>query len=171
MNLELEKIANAGITKDSLLKALLALDEVNENPQFWSDIANDSSFSDTHRRYAVFMLFKRHIKTGISIEEFRKLLGKPSWLTYDDISLIEAVGGEIPMEFTLTDSIFVWNVFPDLPDGRWQHWAIYIKIEGKISREDFYNAISNSDGGASPEIKNKRLLEFALAPDNFLNRI
>jgi hypothetical protein len=169
MNSKFKILTDPLLTDHALLNALLNLeDEIEETPGFWSAIANDKNFNDNHRRYAVFMLFKRHVKAGISINQLGELMNKPSWLSYEDVTLIEKIAGEMPIEFSLADSFFIIKVFSHLSYGRWEYWGIYFKIEGKINRRDFYNIISGENGQIDIKNKNRKLLAFALAPDNFL---
>ena len=134
-----------------------------ELPDFWSAIANDQGYSEDRRRHAVFMLFQRHVKVGISLHELGKILNHPVWLKPDNILVVQSLGGQVPVEFNLQDTIFRLSVFPNLTDDRLGYWAIYCRIEGKISAEEAYEILN---GGGYRNQWGRRLLEFALIPDD-----
>src|SRR5256885_5191590 len=56
----LEMIRDKGVGVDDLQKAIEHLGKPVEDPQFWTQIANDDSFSVEHRRKCVFAFFRRH---------------------------------------------------------------------------------------------------------------
>lgn len=165
MNNNLKNIADPASSKDSLLNALSNLKEVNENSTFWADIANSDRFNNDHRRRAVFMLFKRHVKPKIRLKELGEILNHPTWLQFENIHIIKELTGEIPVEFNLNNTAILINIFPDLPDGQYERWAIYLSIEGKISVEDFYKIISSGGKKVMKELRERKLLEFGLSPD------
>ena len=95
-----------------------------------------------------------------------KLLMHPNWLEIENIQVVQTIGGAIPVKFNFDDTILVIHVFPNLPDGRYERWAIYLRIEGKISVEDFYEIISSGGKKGKKELKKSKLLEFGLSPDS-----
>lgn len=158
-------ISNPSSSKEGLLKALAKLGPVEEHPVFWTDIANNDKFSEGHRRRAVYMLFKRHVKIGISLQTLGEILNEPTWLKKIDISLVQELAGKIPVEFNFDDTILAIQIFSNLSDGRFENWSIFLRVAGKISVEDFYQIISSGGRKGMKELKERKLLEFGLSPD------
>ncbi len=160
-------ISNPNSSKTLLLKALKEFDQASDEPStFWVDISNNNAYNDDHRRRAIFMLFKRHISNDITLYELSTHLKKPDWVKIENLQIVQTVGGGLPVNFNFDDTIIVVQIFPSLSDGRWENWAIYLRIEGKISLENFYKIISGSGRKGKSELNGRRLLEFGLSPDD-----
>lgn len=158
----LATIADPKISQDALIQALRQLGPATEPASFWTKIANRADYGPDQRRRAVFELFKRHVSPGLTLGELSDLLDHPAWLDDAHVSVVDRLGGKIPVTWTPQDTIFVLAVFPNLPDGRYAHWAIYLKVSGKVDRESFIRAIR---GIAVPDaVRTARLLEFGLSP-------
>ena len=169
MNDLLLTIADPKTNRDALIQAIQDLtQDVVEPAQFWADIANNVEYSKDHRRRAIFELFRRHVAPGMTIFELAKILDNPNWLAEEDIYVIIDLAGEIPVELTADDTVFVLNIFPDLPDGRYQNWAIYLRVSGKVDTQDFFNLLQG-DETVSSSVKEAEILEFALVPDDPTN--
>ena len=67
MNSAFGIISDRNSSNISLLTALNEISKEKESSQFWVNIANDSTYSDDHRRRAIFMLFKRHVSSNINL--------------------------------------------------------------------------------------------------------
>jgi hypothetical protein len=175
-------IATRGITEAELAEAIAKLKmPVNETPQYWTRIANDSSYSTFHRRCAVFQLFKRHVHVGMRLSELAHLLDHPTWLGAGDIHLVEYVGGYIPVRPNIGDTVFLLEFLPEarnkdsttylrieakgefqslmLP-GAENHSVIYLCISGKVDVQGFRNLVL---GSVEANIRNATVLEVAIS--------
>lgn len=157
-------IADPEIDRKTLIQAIRKLGPVTESAQFWVDMANSEQYGQDHRRQTVFQLFKRHVSPGLTLAELAQILDNPGWLANEDIAVVTALTGEIPVKWTLEDTVFVLSVFPALADGRYDHWAIYLRVSGQVDRESFISLLRG--GPASEEVKQARVLEIALSPDD-----
>jgi len=166
MSEPLSLIADPDIDKTTLLQAIRKLGPVTESERYWTDIANSKSYSKEHRRLAVFLLFKRFISPGITLYELARILDMPGWLTKEDITIVTVQGGKIPVTWSFEDTIFVLTVFPDVQDtnNRYANWAIYLKVAGKIKRDEFIEIIHGKP--VSENVKNAELLQIGFSPDN-----
>jgi len=113
-----------------------------EKPAHWWKLANDQSLSFAERRKSVFLLFQRHVKVGMTLSELSKVLGKPRWLREEDVSLVDAIGGYIPVEWNFDNCVFgirvFWEEYPR------EYLAIYLSFQGPIfskANHFFYRAI------------------------------
>lgn len=167
MNKLLSVIADPKVDKQTLIETIQKLGEVIESAQFWTAIANSDEYSKDHRRRAVFQLFQRFVSPGMTLFALAQILDNPRWLADEDISLVTVLGGEISVTWTLEDTVFVLVVFPDLPDGRYANWAIYLKVSSKVSREDFIKVIRGES--VTEKVKNAKVLELGLSPDDPTN--
>ena len=163
----LDIIINPKTKRETLNQAINQLTDEKEPPTFWSNISNSNTYSAYHRRLAIFSLFKRHIKENVTLNEFAEYLNKPTWLDRQNLVLITEVLGELPVQFTLDDTILQIKIFPELPGEGWDYWAVYLRIEGEINKEDFYQTIQQGNNYTNEKIKNQKLLEYGLAPDSF----
>ena len=147
------------------MQAIQQLGTVTESAQFWSDIANSDSYSQDHRRRAVFQLWKRHVSPGITLAELARIFANPSWLADEEIHVVTFFAGKIPVKVRFSDPIFLLRLFPDLPDGRWKYWAIYFSVSGKVKAESVRCAL-RGDGVAASSAK---VVEFCLSADDPTN--
>ncbi len=170
MSTLLHVIANPKTNKEMLMRAIQQVGTVSEPASFWSDIANSDSYSQDHRRRAIFQLFLRHVSPGMTsgamtLAELAQILANPSWLADEDIRVVTFLAGKIPVEARFEHTIFLMRLFPDLPDGRWLYWAIYLSVSGKIKAESL-SQVLRGDEVAAGEAK---LVEFGLSPDDPMN--
>jgi len=162
----LHVIANPNTDKETLMRAIQQVGAVSEAASFWSDIA----YSEDHRRRAVFQLFLRHVSPGMTgaamtLAELARILANPSWLADEEIRVVTFLAGKIPVEARFEDTIFLLRLFPDLPDGRWLYWAIYLSVSGKVKAESL-SQVLRGDKVAAGDAK---LVEFGLSPDDPMN--
>ncbi len=159
----LDVIANPRIEGAELTTAIRNLPRGAEAPSFWSQIANSDRYSADHRRRAVFALFARHISPGLSLGELAGLLDNPTWVRDEDITAITRLGGKLPVRWSVNDTVFLFNVFPNVPDGIYQSWAIYLKVAGKVDRDVFVALIRGRPSDSAGQAK---ILEIGYAPPN-----
>lgn len=158
----LATIADPTISQEALIKALRQLGPATEPASFWTKIANSTEYSPDQRRRAVFELFERHVRPGITVGQLADLLDQPTWLDDADVSVVDRLGGKIPVAWNPQDTIFVIAVFPGLPDGRYAHWAIYLRVSGKVDRESFVRAIQGE--ATSDAVRGAKVIEYGLSP-------
>ena len=167
MNKLLSVIADPKVDKQTLIETIQKLGEVTESAQFWTVIANSDGYSKGHRRHAVFQLFQRFVSPDMTLFALAQILNNPRWLADEDISIVTVLGGEIPVTWTLDDTVFVLSVFPDLPDDRYANWAIYLRLSGKVNREDFIKVIRGES--VTENVMTAKVLEFSLSSDDPTN--
>lgn len=148
-------ISNKEIDEKELLEAIQQLSDVNESADFWNDIAKNSGYGKLHRAHCIFQLFKRHISVGMNLYRFGELLRNPTWLKNEDIEIVNALNGEIPVTWTLNDTIFVFRIFPELSNK--YSFAIYLRILGKIDRNDLIWLLRGNE--VNQVMKNVTILE------------
>ena len=139
-------IQSRDASDEAVQKALRALPvRVLESPQFWSRIANDSTYSDEQRRLSILQLFKRHIKPGTKLSQVYSVLGDAEWLNVTNITIIRAIGGAIPIEFRTNAIPVVIKLLPNETEGRtsWTGPAstLWLSVEGKLKIEELYNCL------------------------------
>jgi len=140
----LTTIAKKGVPDAELARAIAKLEmPPSEPPQYWSRIANDPGYGDSHRRRAVFQLFRRHVRVGMALSELAHLLDHPTWLRGDDVRLIDILAGHIPVQLNpdKDETVFVLIVLRE-PDQDTS--GIYLRIAGKISLQRFRDLILNA---------------------------
>lgn len=164
MNKLLSIIADPKADKEILLKAIQQIGTVTESAQFWTAIVNSNEYGKDHRRLAVFQLFQRFVSPSMTLFALAQILDNPRWLGDEDVSVVTVMGGEIPIKWSFEDTVFVLSVFPDLPDGRYEQWAIYLRMSGKLNQKDFIKVIRGES--VAEYVKNSKVLELGLSPDD-----
>lgn len=120
---------------EEVVEAISRLGPVTESPRFWTQIANDTTYSDKHRRRAVYALFRRHAHFCNSGKALRDVLSQPNWFHDSDISEVTAVAGSIPVEWNSGEKVFSIMVL----DGP----IIYIRTLAETSRGDLSELLLN----------------------------
>ncbi len=146
------------------LQEIRQLGAVTEPAHFWAAITSSAAYSSERRRQAVFQLFKRHVTPGLTLAELAIILDGPTWLAGDNLSVVTNLAGELPVKFTLDDTIFVLRVFPELVDDLYGPWSIYLRVGGKVEPEAFLDLLRGE--GVSDEVRQAELLELAFSPDD-----
>ena len=159
---ELAAIADPSTGRTALIDAIRDLGPVTEPASFWSDIAGDDAFAPEHRRRAVVALFRRHVVPGTTLADLARALGDAAWLTDDDVSVVEVLGGKIPVSSTFEDTVLVLGVLPGLPDEASRHWAIYLRVAGTLDLSDVLALLHA--GAAPPEVERAEILEVGFEP-------
>jgi hypothetical protein len=159
-------IADPSTGRAELLDALRQLGPITERADFWSGIANSAAYRQDHRRQAVFALFRRHVSPGTTLADLARLLDGPTWLVDDDISVMTALGGKIPVAWTLDDTAAVLSVFPGLADDQHQYWAIYLRIGGQIDEQSIRAALRGAP--APSAVQQAQILEIGYLPADSL---
>ena len=158
----LATIAEPKTSREALIQALGQLGPPSEPASFWTSIANSSSYGPDHRRRAVFELFKRHVAPGQTLGQLAQLLDHPTWLDAADVSVVDRLGGKIPVAWSSADTIFAIALFPGVSNRRYAHWTIYLKVSGKVDRYSFVRALRGEP--VADAARGARLLEFGLSP-------
>lgn len=157
-------IADKDAKEAELVQAIRKLGPVSEPASFWADIANNQEYSSAQRRHCVFQLFKRHVKPGMTLSELAQTLDNPTWLEDDDVTVLLDLAGHIPVKWTADNTVVVLSVFPNVPDGRLAHWAIYVSISGHIDQEEFINVIRGRQ--VAQRIKDAKILQLGFVPED-----
>jgi hypothetical protein len=123
-------------------------------------VAGSDDHSPDSRRRAVVELFRRHATPGTTLAELARALDDPAWLRDEDLSVVEVLGGKIPVSWTLEDTVLVLGVLPGLPDD--PSWAIYLRVAGKVELADVLALLHGRD--APPEVGQAEILEIGFEP-------
>ena len=123
-------------------------------------IAGSDAYSPDRRRRAVVELFRRHVKVGMTLAELARVLDDPAWLRDDDLSVVEVLGGKIPVTWTHEDTVLVLGVLPELPDD--PSWAIYLRVAGRIELADVLALLRGGTG--PPEVERAEIREIGFEP-------
>lgn len=146
----------ADATEGELRAAAVRLGPVKESPSVWSDVANEPSLPDHHRRLAVVQLVRRHVIPGqTTTAEFATMLAGAPWLETGDITLMTALAGKIPVQWSAADTVAAIT----LPGNE---GAIYLSIAGSFSAQEIADALhglGQNDGGDASVILDVGLMD------------
>jgi hypothetical protein len=163
----LATISNPDTDREALTRAIQQVRSADVPSTFWADIANGENYRRDHRRWAVFELFRRYVRTGMTLGELGQVLGGARWLSPDSIQVVTYLIGELPVQWTPDDTVFVVPIFPGVADGRYAQWALYLRVQGKVNTDTLVRALR---GELLSEVQGAiRILEFALSPDDPTN--
>jgi hypothetical protein len=153
----LSRIKDPAATEPELLRAISVLPLGAEPPSFWAELASDPALTSDHRRLTVVALFRRHVTPGLDLGELRSALGGAEWLHDEDVTVVAALAGKLPVGWSPEDTVVAVAVLPGLDGGR--NWTVYLRISGRLSREEFLEAVRAGEppGG-------RRVLELGLDP-------
>ena len=85
-----------------------------------------------------------------------------AWLDDADVSVVDVLGGKIPVSWTHEDTVLVVGVLPELPDEDSSYWAIYLRVAGKVAADDVLALLR---GGTAPaEVQRAEILEVGFEP-------
>ena len=125
-----------------------------------SVIAGSDAYGPDRRRRAVVELFRRQVQPGMTLADLARVLDDPAWLRDDDLSVVDVLGGKIPVSWTLEDTVLVLGVLPSLPDD--PAWSIYLRVAGKLELADVLALLHG--GTAPPEVQRAEILEIGFEP-------
>jgi len=125
-----------------------------------SVIAGSEADSPDRRRRAVVELFRRQVQPGMTLADLARVLGDAAWLRDEDLSVVDVLGGKIPVSWTLEDTVLVLGVLPGLPDD--PAWSIYLRVAGKIALADVLALLHGRD--APPAVARAEILEVGFEP-------
>jgi hypothetical protein len=161
----LSLISDPATNTHELIELLKKTEKISAPSIFWSGIANNDSFSNEYRRIVIFELFVRHVKNRISLNALAEIVNKPVWLRPENISEVKEIAGKIPVTFDINDTILVIEVLPEISNPEHSSWAIYLRIDGKISKEDFYKIMCMTEKNTPAPLEQKMMKEYGLSPD------
>jgi hypothetical protein len=156
-----ELIADKNCSEAQLISAISNLGPVRESAQFWIEIAENSSYSILHRRHCIFQLFYRHVTQGLTLASLATLLNIPSWLTENNITVVEDIGGSIPVKLSFENSVVVLNILPG-KSADLNRWQIYISVNYKTDSKFFFKLISGAP--TNQDTENLRIIEIGFSP-------
>jgi hypothetical protein len=157
----LSVIKDPEATEEQVHEAVASLPSEAEPPGYWMEIANDPTHRTVRRRLSVFQLFRRHVPPGLSLSELAHILEGADWLSDQDVEVVHVLAGKIPVTWTPDDTVVALDVLPD-PDDR-ERWTVYLRISGKVSREDLVQVIRGRDPNAD-EARSAIILEIGFSP-------
>lgn len=118
--------------------SLAKLGKATEPPTIWATVANDEGYGIQHRRLCVLELFRRHVRTAMSLTDLKLVLGNLPWLRDEDIHEITALAGLIPVRWTGDDTVFAIELLPTTKDTA---PAVYLRVAGEVKRGDLVNLL------------------------------
>ena len=137
-----------------------------QSVSFLNVLANDSSSSREERARAIFTLFAHHIRPGSSAAEVHAVLTSTNWMASANLYAVTALGGWVPVEYTLEDSVFCMDASPADMDKQWSPWIICLRLSGiKPSGRNQEELIREALAFLSGDTRlhgNPKLVEFAL---------
>jgi hypothetical protein len=110
------------------------LGAVTERRSFWSAIANDPSRPASHRALALEQLFRRHVHPDTTLSALAEMLDGAGWLDDGDVTVVTALGGKVPVTWSLDDTVFAIA----LPGSR---GAVYLAVTGRFGAEELAAAL------------------------------
>ena len=125
-----------------------------------SVIAGSDAYDPDRRRRAVVELFRRQVQPGMTLADLARVLDDPAWLRDDDLSVVDVLGGKIPVSWTHEDTVLVLGVLPGLPDD--PGWSIYLRVAGKLELADVLALLHGRD--APPEVARAEIREIGFEP-------
>ena len=149
-------ITNQHTPDDLLLESISRLGPVAEPASFWTRIADDTNYSLSHRRRAVFALFRRHCDKIGGISDLRRVLMPCAWLKNSRIEKVPFVFGWVPVEVNSGESIFTISVL----NGP----KIYIRMRGDIDYRRFVSELFGREGEQSANV-DMTVLQFGYGDD------
>jgi hypothetical protein len=156
-----EVIADKNCSEEQLITAITNLGPVKESPQFWIGIAENDAFSLLHRRHCIFQLFYRHVTQGMTLASLAMLLNKPLWLAENDITVVEDIGGHIPVKLSFENSVVVLNILTG-KSADLNRWQIYISVNNKTDAKNFFKLISGASTNRDTE--DLKIIEIGFSP-------
>jgi hypothetical protein len=142
----LKRISDRMIPERDLRSTINNLEGVTEPPSFWIDIANDQTYSASHRAICICQFFKRHIKEPITIVDLAKLLDGPDWINPDTVTTVTHLKGEIPVEWNLGETVLAIRLFPgEIEDSP----VLYLRLSQPLDAEAFVQIIRGSQYDAT----------------------
>jgi len=112
-----------------------------ETAGFWTAAANDEKLETWQRGLAVYFLFERHVKAGITLGTIAETLKKPDWIKLKNTRFMQAGS---PFMAEQGESVLAIEVFPrDRVENRRKYCtAIYLHISGEIDEKDFLSTVN-----------------------------
>ena len=130
-------IKDAHSSDRDLLEAINHMGKPKENPAFWTQIADNTNYTQLHRARCVLALFRRHISSEVDMGEIAMDISPANWLVNSEIVKLDpkvdewpAGNFDPPVEINDGESVFRINVL-----NSYQH--IYFRFKGDISLEKF----------------------------------
>ena len=102
--------------------------------------------SPERRRRAIVELFREQVRPGMTLAELARVLDEPDWLRDEDLTVVDVLGGKIPVTWTHEDTVLVLGVLPGLPDD--PSWSIYLRVAGKLQLADVLALLHGGDAPA-----------------------
>jgi len=154
----LSVIADRGVGEKTVQEAINRLGAVTEPSLFWTEIANDNSYSLERRHACLTQLFRRHVKAGLSLGELAQVIRQPNWLTNCPIQKLLAGTGYCPVKLGEPGSVFMISA---LPPANWRGMPeIFVRLDADVTKEEFRAVLLNKH--VESHVSDAKILEVAI---------
>jgi hypothetical protein len=119
--------------------------------------ANDPTEPQAVRARAVFALFAQYVRPGSSVDEVRRVITDNDWLREAHLEGVRVMGGKVPVEYPLEDTVFCLHLFPLDAEKKQSPWVMYFRLSGKLRDQDGLAFLRGEKSAGNP-----KLMEFAL---------
>ena len=157
----LSLVADKRSSEDALQSAIRNVGPVEEPASFWTTIGSDESYSRLHRRHSIFQFFYRHIVPGMTLADLARVMGKPTWLSENDVTIVEDLGGHIPVKLASDRTVLVFDVLPDKTTIS-DRWQVYISVTGSISLPEIRGLLFEET--APESVRKAKIIEIGFSP-------
>ena len=128
-------VLNPSAPDAEVARAARQVSDDDVSAEVWAMIANDSAYSEAHRRVCALELFRRHVHAGSTVAEVARLLNRPTWLLDEHIRELEDISGRVPpVALNGMDSVFAIDLLPGPPPVTIL-WSVYLRIGGQVDRD------------------------------------
>jgi hypothetical protein len=135
-----------------------------EPAQFWAGTANNDKLEAWQRRVAIYRLFQRHVRKGMTLRELGEILSEPNWFRDQDVFTL-GCAGQLPGNMLMTPGDTMLEIYimtGDLLKGPHRpFFVICMNVSGDIDTAEFLSVVRHKKRGA---IENAKLKEWAFSP-------
>ena len=126
---DLKRFADVRIGEDEALRVIEHIRQAaptKEEAEAWARVANSDKYSDVRRRRAIFQLFDRHVRPGMTLGEMANLLAKPSWLKRENLcKIVGPAWGYVPIRYVGAETGFSVSLCLPSKDSS----GVYVRVK------------------------------------------
>jgi hypothetical protein len=111
LDIKIAQIKAINTPPSLLTQNITTLKDRDLSPLLFIEIANNPSYTDTHRYLCLREGLRRGLKPHMRLSDFRDFLQKPKWLEKADIKEIGAFTGSIPVDISPTNTVLLVSLF------------------------------------------------------------
>ena len=156
----LEVIRNPQSRDGDVAGAIARLPARPESHEVWTAIANDGGYRAMHRRRAIVALFRRHATPLMTVGALAELLDGAPWVREGDLTIVDVLGGKIPVQWTFEDTVCQLDLRLGEKTGDEPPWSIYLRIAGNSN--DAERVVEALHGVEVPGVSDRRIVEFGI---------